>query len=49
MKTDISKTRDDSRNSALSIVVGDISGHGVESAFLMTPARAFRRMKASQP
>lgn len=33
----------------LSVVVGDISGHGVESALLMTTARAFLRMRASQP
>lgn len=32
-----------------SVVVGDISGHGVESALLMTTARAFLRMRASQP
>lgn len=33
----------------LSVVVGDISGHGVDSALLMTTARAFLRMRASQP
>ena len=33
----------------LNIVVGDISGHGVDSALLMTTARAFLRMRASQP
>ena len=31
-----------------SVVVGDISGHGVEAALLMTAARAFLRMRASQ-
>jgi PAS domain S-box-containing protein len=33
---------------ALSIVVGDVTGHGVEAALLMTTARAFLRMRASQ-
>ncbi len=37
------------QNGAFSIVVGDISGHGVDSALLMTTARAFLRMRASQP
>jgi phosphoserine phosphatase RsbU/P len=32
----------------LSVVVGDISGHGVDAALLMTTARAFLRMRASQ-
>jgi sigma-B regulation protein RsbU (phosphoserine phosphatase) len=32
-----------------SVVVGDITGHGVDSALLMTTARAFLRMRASQP
>jgi sigma-B regulation protein RsbU (phosphoserine phosphatase) len=32
-----------------SVVVGDIAGHGVDSALLMTTARAFLRMRASQP
>ncbi len=33
----------------LTVVVGDISGHGVDSALLMTTARAFLRMRASRP
>ena len=36
-------------NTSLSVVVGDISGHGVDSALFMTTARAFLRMRASQP
>ncbi|MEJ2727886.1 MAG: SpoIIE family protein phosphatase [Deltaproteobacteria bacterium] len=32
-----------------SVAVGDITGHGVDSALLMTSARAFLRMRASQP
>jgi sigma-B regulation protein RsbU (phosphoserine phosphatase) len=39
----------DSRKGPFSVVVGDISGHGVDSALLMTTARAFLRMRASQP
>ena len=31
------------------VAVGDITGHGVDSALLMTSARAFLRMRASQP
>lgn len=38
----------DADKSALSVVVGDIAGHGVDSALLMTTARAFLRMRASQ-
>ncbi len=41
--------RRDSRKGAFTIVVGDISGHGVDSALLMTTARAFLRMRNSQP
>jgi sigma-B regulation protein RsbU (phosphoserine phosphatase) len=33
----------------LRVVVGDISGHGVEAALLMATARAFIRMRATQP
>jgi sigma-B regulation protein RsbU (phosphoserine phosphatase) len=36
-------------NGPFSVVVGDITGHGVDSALLMTSARAFLRMRASQP
>ncbi len=35
-------------NAPLSIVVGDIAGHGVDAALLMTSARAFLRMRAAQ-
>jgi phosphoserine phosphatase RsbU/P len=41
--------RRDSKKGAFGVVVGDISGHGVDSALLMTTARAFLRMRASQP
>jgi len=41
--------RQKSPREPFSIVVGDISGHGVDSALLMTSARAFLRMRASQP
>ncbi|MCJ2165117.1 MULTISPECIES: SpoIIE family protein phosphatase [unclassified Pseudodesulfovibrio] len=34
---------------ALSVAVGDISGHGVDAALLMTTARGFLRMRAGQP
>lgn len=34
--------------SRVSIVVGDISGHGIDAALLMTTARAFLRMRAAQ-
>ncbi len=33
----------------LTVVVGDITGHGVDAALLMTTARAFLRMRASRP
>jgi PAS domain S-box-containing protein len=33
---------------AFSMVVGDVTGHGVDAALLMTTARAFLRMRASQ-
>jgi len=41
--------RQESGIGPFSVVVGDISGHGVDSALLMTTARAFLRMRASQP
>ncbi len=41
--------RQGSGTGPFSVVVGDISGHGVDSALLMTTARAFLRMRASQP
>jgi sigma-B regulation protein RsbU (phosphoserine phosphatase) len=41
--------RRESKKGPFSVVVGDISGHGVDSALLMTTARAFLRMRASQP
>ncbi len=34
--------------SPFTVVVGDITGHGVDSALLMATARAFLRMRASQ-
>jgi sigma-B regulation protein RsbU (phosphoserine phosphatase) len=33
---------------SLSLVVGDVSGHGLDAALLMTTARGFLRMRASQ-
>jgi sigma-B regulation protein RsbU (phosphoserine phosphatase) len=35
-------------NPHLDIVVGDVTGHGVDAALLMTTARAFLRMRAAQ-
>jgi PAS domain S-box-containing protein len=32
----------------VNVVVGDVTGHGVEAALLMTTARAFLRMRAAQ-
>jgi sigma-B regulation protein RsbU (phosphoserine phosphatase) len=34
---------------SISLVVGDVSGHGLDAALLMSAARAFLRMRASQP
>ncbi|MGD2099566.1 MAG: SpoIIE family protein phosphatase [Desulfobacterales bacterium] len=39
---------DEYPNAPFSIVVGDITGHGVDAALLMTSARAFLRMRAAQ-
>ncbi len=38
----------DTLQSPFTAVVGDITGHGVDSALLMATARAFLRMRASQ-
>ena len=38
-----------SNQGSVSIVIGDITGHGVDAALLMASARAFLRMRASQP
>ena len=35
-------------NNHFDAVVGGVTGHGVDAALLMTTARAFRRMRASQ-
>ena len=35
-------------NNHFDMVVGDVTGHGVDAALLMTTARAFLRMRASQ-
>ncbi|QGY39328.1 SpoIIE family protein phosphatase [Pseudodesulfovibrio cashew] len=39
----------DPEHPTLSLAVGDISGHGVDAALLMTTARGFLRMRAGQP
>ena len=39
----------DADSRVLSLAVGDISGHGVDAALLMTTARGFLRMRAGQP
>ncbi len=39
----------DPEHPSLAIAVGDISGHGVDAALLMTTARGFLRMRAAQP
>jgi phosphoserine phosphatase RsbU/P len=45
---DFIKTSEDLRQ-PLNIVVGDVTGHGIEAALLMTTARALIRSRASQP
>jgi sigma-B regulation protein RsbU (phosphoserine phosphatase) len=37
------------RREGVAVAVGDISGHGVDSALLMTTARAFLRMRVAAP
>jgi sigma-B regulation protein RsbU (phosphoserine phosphatase) len=39
----------DAPGGPFTVIVGDITGHGVDSALLMTTARAFLRMRASRP
>jgi len=39
----------DGVNTPFTVAVGDVTGHGVDSALLMTSARAFLRMRSSQP
>lgn len=36
-------------NQCLAAILGDVSGHGMEAALLMTTARAFLRMRADMP
>lgn len=38
----------ESPNDPFGVVVGDVTGHGVDAALLMTTARGFLRMRASQ-
>jgi sigma-B regulation protein RsbU (phosphoserine phosphatase) len=40
---------DDAAAPTLSVAVGDISGHGVDAALLMSTARGILRMRAAQP
>ena len=39
----------DGVDSPFTVVVGDVTGHGVDSALVMSSARAFLRMRSSQP
>jgi phosphoserine phosphatase RsbU/P len=41
--------RSEAQGAPLTVVVGDISGHGVDASLLMATARAFLRMRSSQP
>jgi sigma-B regulation protein RsbU (phosphoserine phosphatase) len=41
--------RRENPTSPFNVAVGDITGHGVDAALLMTTARAFLRMRTSQP
>lgn len=37
------------RQNAFGVIIGDVTGHGVAAALLMTTARAFLRMRSFQP
>ncbi len=42
-------TRGEGGNGPVCLVVGDITGHGVDAALFMTASRSFLRLRASQP